>query len=485
MSISAALSAALSGLTATSRMAEVTASNVSNALTEGYARREVQLSGRIVGTTGLGVHIDGVTRQIDPILLRDLRLSSAVQGGRTNLSDFWTALEKTLGTADQASSITGRISALESSLVAAQSRPESEARLAAIADAARSLTQGLQDASDDVQVMRQDADRAIATLVAQINSAAQGIADLNLRIREFKYTGRDTTGLMDQRQKLVDQISNLVPVKEIQREHDQIALYTTGGTMLVDGRPAKLDYTPAGIITPDMTLASGALSGLSVNGHAISTTPRGGLLGEGGLSAQFAIRDKLATDAQAQLDAVARDLIERFTAPGLDPTASPGDPGLFTDAGASFVAANEVGLAGRIAVNTLIQPENGGALFRLREGLGAAAPALPGYAGQLAAWSAALSDKHATASGGFPTGARSLSELATEMLSVASTKRLAAEADTSFAAARSDGLRNEMLKDGVDSDQEMQNLLLIEQAYAANAKVIQTMDDLIKILMGM
>ena len=39
MSISASLSSALSGLTAASRRAEVVASNVANAMTEGYGRR--------------------------------------------------------------------------------------------------------------------------------------------------------------------------------------------------------------------------------------------------------------------------------------------------------------------------------------------------------------------------------------------------------------------------------------------------------------
>jgi flagellar hook-associated protein 1 len=41
------------------------------------------------------------------------------------------------------------------------------------------------------------------------------------------------------------------------------------------------------------------------------------------------------------------------------------------------------------------------------------------------------------------------------------------------------------MANGVDTDQEMQKLLIIEQAYSANAKVVQTMDELIQILMGL
>jgi flagellar hook-associated protein 1 FlgK len=36
---------------------------------------------------------------------------------------------------------------------------------------------------------------------------------------------------------------------------------------------------------------------------------------------------------------------------------------------------------------------------------------------------------------------------------------------------------------GVDTDAEMQTLLLIEQSYAANAKVVETVDFLIRTLM--
>jgi len=82
-------------------------------------------------------------------------------------------------------------------------------------------------------------------------------------------------------------------------------------------------------------------------------------------------------------------------------------------------------------------------------------------------------------------GARSLSGFASEIASAQSVRRLGAEAGTAFAAARSDALRAELLRAGVDTDEEMQNLLLIEQAYAANAKVFQTADDMIQILLGM
>lgn len=485
MSISSALSTAMTGLTASSRMAEITASNVSNALTEGYARRELQLSARVVGQTGVGVAIKGVARHVNQSLLQDLRLATAREGYRTTTAGFLGRLEKAMGSPDQAGSLASRVSVLERSLIEAAARPESDARLAAVVDSASTLAQGLADISRSIQTERQRADARIAADVKLINDSLSGVADLNTRIQAYKSAGRDTTALMDQRQQMIDTISEIVPIKQVSRDHDQVALYTTGGTVLLDGRPAKLGFAPTALITPDMTLASTALSGLTVNGTPVTTHPNGGRLGEGRLAANFNLRDQLAPEAQARIDALARDLIERVAQSSVDPTLSPGDAALFTDGSSAFDPVNEVGLASRIKVNERVIPESGGDLWRLRDGLGAVSAGPIGYADHLIALGTSLSDRRVQVAPGLSSGSRSLAELASDIVSSQSIVRLGAESEAAFAAARSDGLRSELMRDGVDTDQEMQNLLLIEQAYAANAKVIQSVDEMINILLGM
>ncbi|EKD61720.1 MAG: hypothetical protein ACD_54C00129G0001, partial [uncultured bacterium] len=52
MSISGGLSSALSGLNAAARAAEIVSSNIANAMTEGYGRRELQTSARSLGGSG-------------------------------------------------------------------------------------------------------------------------------------------------------------------------------------------------------------------------------------------------------------------------------------------------------------------------------------------------------------------------------------------------------------------------------------------------
>jgi flagellar hook-associated protein 1 FlgK len=238
------------------------------------------------------------------------------------------------------------------------------------------------------------------------------------------------------------------------------------------------------VITPDMTLASGALSGLTLNGTPI-TPGDAGIMGGGGLGARFAQRDEITPAAQAQLDAVARDLIGRFADPAVDPTLAPGDTGLFTDAGAAFDPLNEVGLSGRMSLNPLADPAQGGQVWRLRDGLGAAAPGDVGASTLLRGMAAVLTDPRTPSSGAFSGAARGMGGLAADLLSGIATTRQDNDVRVAYTGARRDALTALQLQDGVDADGELQILLQVEQSYAANARVIQAMDDLIRQLIGL
>lgn len=483
MSISTAFANALSGLNASARAAQVTSSNVANAMTEGYARRELVVSSVSLGGTGGGVRVVGVARQVNQGVLADRRLADATLGKETVRRDFLQRVETAIGTPEDAGSMTATISDLDAALIAAASRPDSEARLRAVADAAKSVADRLRSASAAVQAARAEADRAIARDVADLNTDLALVDRLNTDILAFRSAGQDTTALMDQRQAAVDRIARIVPVRELQGENDQIALYTTGGALLLEGRPVAIGFTPAGVVSADMTVASGALSVVSVGGLAAGG-PDGGVLRGGTLGAHLEVRDRLAPALQSQLDALARDLIERFEEPAVDPTRLAGDPGLFTDAGVAFDPLAETGLAARIAVNGAVLPEMGGALWRLRDGLGSAAPLDAGNAAGLNALSDALGAARIPASGSFLRAARSAAGLASDLLSQVAGARQEGENLQTQAGARHATLSLLLMEDGVDTDAEMQTLLSVEQAYAANARVLKTLDDLLQLLMG-
>jgi len=484
MSISGAMHAALSGLTTTARGAEVVSTNIANAQTEGYGRREMQVTVRELGATSQGVRVAGIVRHSDPVAISDRRLAQAGSAARSVASDFLQRIETGVGTPDSETSINQRIAAFERALIEVTSRPDSEARLASVAQSAKSLISQIGSAANEVQVQREKADDLIEDEVAALNKALAQVADLNTKVLAHVGTGRDASGLIDQRQQIIDSIAEIVPLREVARDGGKIALFTMGGAILVDGTASTIGFNPVGVVTPDMTLASGALSGLTVNGNLTPVSGEGGQFVGGSLAAHFNLRDTLAPQMQEKLDAIARDLVERFADPGLDSTRAPGAAGLFTDTGGAFAPANELGLAQRLSLNAAVDTTQGGALWRLRDGLGAVAQGNIGDAGLLNYLAAALTAQRAPVSGGFSAGTRSYDTLVADMVSGIAASRLTADSETSFAVARYDHLHTIELANGVDTDQEMQTLLLIEQAYAANARVMKAASEMIDSLLG-
>ncbi len=482
MSISAALHSAISGLTANSRAAEMVSENIANAQTRGYARRSLILGSNSVSP---GVRVLGVQRHADPGIISNRRESDAAFGAAKVLADFHSRFEALIGTGTDPGSVTMRIAEFETSLIEAASRPESPQRLDIAVARARDLAQTISDASEGLRAMRSQADTAIEAQVKRLNQTLQNVQFLNTKITRTATGGGETSSLLDQRQILIDEINQIVPVNVVARDHGQVALFTEGGAILLDGPVAIISFTPVRDTMPEMTIDNGALSGLEINEIAVRTNSQNGALRGGTLSALFEIRDELAVTAQADLDAVARDLVERFETASLDPTVAAGDPGLFTDAGAIFDASAETGLAGRLTLNAIIDPSQDGESWRLRTGLGAADPGEPGEARQIQAFAKILTERRAPGSTVFGTGQLTFSGLGTSLMSRIAQSSGESDRLLSFVSTSLKELTRVELAQGVDTDAELQALMVIEQAYAANARMLGVVDEMMQALLRM
>ncbi|MCO6384790.1 flagellar hook-associated protein FlgK [Oceanicola sp. 502str15] len=480
MTYSAAMSAALSGLNASKRQLDVISSNIANANTEGYGRRSLTLNVRELG----GVSIGPVQRASDIRLIGDRRLSDAAQSEAGHLASTLTAIEDLIGEPGDPASLTTAYSNFEGALIEAASRPDLSSRLDAVGRAGSALAEKFNTLSDGVQEIRMEADQSIAREVHRLNAALEQVVELNARIFNFGATGQNIAALMDQRQSVIDSIAELVPIRQVDRDGGRIALYTPTSAILVDGTAAEIGFDPVGLITSDMTLASGALSGLTINGNPISTSGDNAPMAGGKMHALFAARDEIAPKAQAGLDLLARDLVDRFQDPTLDTTLGVGAPGLFTDGGAAFLPTEEEGLAKRLEFNILVDPDEVGESWRIRDGLGAAAPGVVGNSTLVQAISARFSASIASASAASTGTPRSAGGHAADLLTSLASERASREVEFGFHIARFDTIKSAELAGGVDTDHELQKLLVVEQAYAANAKVIQTIDELIDRLMA-
>jgi flagellar hook-associated protein 1 FlgK len=279
---------------------------------------------------------------------------------------------------------------------------------------------------------------------------------------------------MDQRQALVDELNVIVPVNVLARQNGQISLYAQGGAVLLDGSAVEFEFTKSTNVGPETSVENGLLSGLSSDGRSVSASSIAG----GALAAQFEIRDELAVSYQRDLDTIALDLATRFAASETDPTLADDDPGLFTDRGARVSDDDLNGLSARLTLNSAVDPTGDGDFWRLRDGLSAVGPADSGAAAQLNRFVDALdaaSDVLGLSDSAFDMFAGLTSKLAGH--------RLAADEAQSFAAAHQTELERLELEQGVDTDAELQRMMIVEQAYAANARLIQTVDDMMQSLL--
>jgi flagellar hook-associated protein 1 FlgK len=345
--------------------------------------------------------------------------------------------------------------------------------------------------------------------VATINQSLAGLAEINKELLATKDASGEMAALLDAQARLIDQISPLIEIETRRQSNGALQVFSTGGEFLVDRGAAVLEFETTPIITPQMRYPeTNHLSGITIHGREMSFEGTFPKLGGGELETLFKIRDKLGTDSHDQLDAMARNLIERFELSSFDTTrapllgsGNPADAGLFTNAGQPVVEAIanplvptdppvEWGLASRIAVNDAVRADaTNGDVRRLRDGLAFdyTTPPAPviGNPEYLSAQLDLLSSPRQINSGKFATSSRSMAGLISDHTSLfTQARQLADQAEVNRTAVHS-ALRGEELSRGVDTDAEMQNLLRIENIYAANARVVQAADAMLEELIRM
>lgn len=480
MSLSLALSSSLSGLKLSSRATQVVADNVANAQTENYGVRVLTQASRVLGNSGSGVVSTGIRRDLDTVLLGDLRNAHADKLSADLKSDFWSRMENAIGHPGEPDSLSARIDMLDAALLRATSDPSSTALLTNVVQAANDISQQFRTMHALLQSQRDIADHAIAREVEMLNLNLQKISDLNSQIQRQTLTGGAPEALIDERQRLINQVAEVVSITEVPRENGRVMLIGQGGFILVDTGAETFGFVRTPLPEAHYSLASGDLSPVTLAGRNLSETSA--LLSAGRLGAHLEIRDHAAPEVQQKLDRLAFDLAERFMQPGIDPSLPPGAFGLFLLEGAVALPADPIANAGLLRTNPTVDPEQGGELFRLRDGIGLGAPAvgMEHDNSLLAQLRMVLRDALPIPGHG---ANRSVAGHVAEVTSALAIRRLGFDQQSVGHSARFAALSESFAAQGVDTDAELSRLLVLEQSYAANARVISTIDAMFRSLM--
>jgi flagellar hook-associated protein 1 FlgK len=472
MSLSLAVSSALANLRGNQAQASIISRNIENAAVPGYVRQDLQLSTRVVAGVNLGLDVS-VRRNVDERLIRDVRSAQSETGSLSAQKDLLTRYTDSIGQPQDERSIASQLTKLKTAFQSLVDRPGDPAFQRGVVDAATKTAASLKTMYGAAQQARTDADQDIQTKVAGINQSLQRIADLNRSIRGMDPNGGDVGALQDERDRLADGLSQDLGVSTYLRDGDMVVM-TKGGTTLVDSSANLLTAAPFGKLMTadgvDLTPGAGNPNGLQ----------------DGALSGLLKIRDETMPQFQAQLDQLAGGLVTLFQARDATVGAPPNDTGLFTDGGKAFDPAHAAGLAGRIAVNDLVRPEAGGALWRVSGGMHAAEAPASGDSRQAQAFLDGFGDQRSFDSGVGLAGSATIQGYATGLVTAQQGVRTSVSSTLDARTVTLESLKSARLgRDGVNIDDELQKMSLVQKSYAASASVLssvsQMMDTLLKI----
>jgi flagellar hook-associated protein 1 FlgK len=452
------ISTALNALMAQRTAVNVTGQNIANANTTGYTRQRAELTAiERVGLpgqygsrdqVGWGVNVTSVQRLNDSFVdarQRDARSSAAYADSQAAALG---QVESILGEPSD-TGLSSQLDAFWSSWQAVSTAPDNVAARQGVLSKATTLASSLQQGRGSVERAFTDERTRLGTLVDQVNTAADGVAALNDRIRISKVNGNPANELADQRDQLVLQLSQLTGARVFANDDGSVNV-TVGGSSIVTGITAShlavsggstvdtLDSQPLRLSWPtgsSATIASGAVAG-SVD--ALTNVYRTAVQGY----------DTVAGSLIDGVNALHRSGQDRGGSPGGDFFTVPATPG--QEAKTIAVAISDplrVAAAAQTGAATL----DGSVADDIAQ--------LRTTGGADAAWGSMVAD----------TGVRS---------------RQAQDRSTvqTSIAAQADGARDSA--SGVSIDEEMTNMLMYQRAYEGAARVMNAVDEMLDTLVN-
>ena len=276
------LGTGLSSLRAMQRALDTTAHNIANVSTEGYTRQRVEFATRkpqVSGTNWIGSGVDAVAvrRVYDQFLSQQARSSSGTLARLDAFAAQAGRLDNMLG--DSSNGLSASLQSFTDAINEVSSTPSSiPARQVLLAEG-NALVERLKGYDTRLREMSNDVDSQLVGQAGEINTLAQGIARLNGDITvAIQQTGHPPNDLLDQRDRLIDQLSSKVGVSVVAEGESTLNVFIGTGQPLVLGTTASqlttakdpLDAerlqlalkTPSGSVDLSKTVSGGTLGGL-------------------------------------------------------------------------------------------------------------------------------------------------------------------------------------------------------------------------------
>ena len=476
MSIQGAMLIATSSLDVSQQQVNLIANNVANVNTPGYVERQLPQSEQVGGGVGMGVVAGIVQRLSDAMAADAANQATSAQSYSQQMVSLLGNYVRAVGQPADNISLPSMLSAFQQSLTTLSATPDAITAQAQAVAAAQNLTSAFHSLDTAVQSAREQADQGIASAVTEVNSTLDAFAQNEAALQKAASTGGSTAPFEDTRATLLANLSQQLPIKVYQSANDGVIVTTDQGTTLWNGSEQKLAFTGSPIITATQSgtanLAegySGGLSKVTVNGQPIQMSQNGSI------AANLQLRDGTLPAFSRQLDQMAGNLITAFQQN--DPSVTAGQSGLFTVNGAPLDPTDPTavpGLASAIQANASVDASQGGQSWRIRDGAQATTQGAPGDNSTVLGFINALQQNQSYDTTTGVPGSMTLSNAATQ---IAGVQQVALSTWTDRNNTRTQQLQDAQTAlsnaTGVNVDDELQRLMLVQRTYAASAQVLQ------------
>ncbi len=293
----------LSALDAAMKALDVVGNNVANASTAGYKKQEVNFTASYSvsdGNTlvGGGVDISGVTSVVDKYLEQEILKQQSTLNQNTQEATTLTGIETAFGELSTTSTgLSTYINNFFNAISDLSAHPDEIAYQDAVITAGEEMSSQFNTLGKYLDNLKVATKSQVDDYVDQINTLSGQIAELNGNIQGIEMTGGQANNLVDQRDALISQMSELTGVQTQDMGYGVVNVVACGVSVVVGTNTTNL---------ADGLTSDGELGISAVGSYNYDTTVDGGKLG--GL---MEIYNGTASSVQADLDTLATSIMQQ------------------------------------------------------------------------------------------------------------------------------------------------------------------------------
>ncbi|MDD3371419.1 MAG: flagellar basal body protein, partial [Alphaproteobacteria bacterium] len=170
MSLSGALTAALSGLHASTAAAQIISSNISNSQTDGYTKKSVQLSAVVTGTNGGGVEITGYSRTTDTVLSATLNAATTTSSYYSTQNSYMSQVQAILDSTSNPPALSDDLSAFQAAWTEFAASPSDETIEKTVISAGQKLANTINNIAEQTATLKSSVEDGFLTSIAELNA---------------------------------------------------------------------------------------------------------------------------------------------------------------------------------------------------------------------------------------------------------------------------------------------------------------------------